>query len=149
MSLAVRRIAFDDFRNYRSFELDGLGPLTILVGPNAVGKTNVVEGIQLLTALSSFRHPTAEQLVRVGAPAARLVADVTDGSRALEITLRVEEGAKRYALNGKPKRSPDLKGLVPSVAFTPDDLDLVKGAMSIPVSYTHLDVYKRQIMRTT
>ena len=131
MSLTVRRIAFDDFRNYRSFELDGLGPLTILVGPNAVGKTNVVEGIQLLTALSSFRHPTAEQLVRVGAPAARLAADVTDGSRALEITLRVEEGAKRYALNGKPKRSPDLKGLVPSVAFTPDDLDLVKGAMSI------------------
>ena len=48
MSLTVRRIAFDDFRNYRSFELDGLGPLTILVGPNAVGKTNVVEGIQLL-----------------------------------------------------------------------------------------------------
>ena len=46
-------------------------------------------------------------------------------------SLRVEEGAKRYALNGKPKRSPDLKGLVPSVAFTPDDLDLVKGAMSI------------------
>ena len=131
MSLTVRRIAFDDFRNYRSFELDGLGPLTILVGPNAVGKTNVVEGIQLLTALSSFRHPTAEQLVRVGATAARLAADVTDGSRALEITLRVEEGAKRYALNGKPKRSPDLKGLVPSVAFTPDDLDLVKGAMSI------------------
>lgn len=131
MSLTVRRIAFDDFRNYRSFELDGLGPLTILVGPNAVGKTNVVEGIQLLTALSSFRHPTAEQLVRVGAPAARLATDVTDGSRALEITLRVEEGAKRYALNGKPKRSPDLKGLVPSVAFTPDDLDLVKGAMSI------------------
>ena len=31
MSLTVRRIAFDDFRNYRSFELDGLGPLTILV----------------------------------------------------------------------------------------------------------------------
>lgn len=129
MSLVVSSIAFRDFRSYRSLDLDGIGPLTVFVGPNAAGKTNIVEGIQLLTALSSFRHATAEQLVRNGAASARLVAHVGDGSRSLEIALGIENGAKRYTLNGKPKRTPDLKGLVPAVTFTPDDLDLVKGAM--------------------
>ena len=66
MSLVVSSIAFRDFRSYRSLDLDGIGPLTVFVGPNAAGKTNIVEGIQLLTALSSFRHATAEQLVRNG-----------------------------------------------------------------------------------
>ena len=81
MDLRIERIAFRNFRNYESFELAGLGPLTVLVGPNAVGKTNVVEGVQLLTALQSFRRPSLDQMVRQGAGFARLDADVTDGSR--------------------------------------------------------------------
>ena len=117
-------------QNYESFELAGLGPLTVLVGPNAVGKTNVVEGVQLLTALQSFRRPSLDQMVRQGAGFARLDADVTDGSRELALSLQVSGGKKRYLLNGKGKRTADLKGLVPSVTFTPDDLE--------PVSYTHL-----------
>ena len=131
MDLRIERIAFRNFRNYESFELAGLGPLTVLVGPNAVGKTNVVEGVQLLTALQSFRRPSLDQMVRQGAGFARLDADVTDGSRELALSLQVSGGKKRYLLNGKGKRTADLKGLVPSVTFTPDDLELAKGAMSV------------------
>ena len=131
MDLRIERISFRNFRNYERFELSDLGSLTVLVGPNAVGKTNVVEGIQLLTALQSFRRPTLEQMVRHGSDFARLDADVSDGSRALALSLQVSEGKKRYLLNGKGKRTADLKGLVPSVAFTPDDLELAKGA-SVP-----------------
>ena len=87
MDLRIERIAFRNFRNYESFELAGLGPLTVLVGPNAVGKTNVVEGVQLLTALQSFRRPSLDQMVRQGAGFARLDADVTDGSRELALSL--------------------------------------------------------------
>ena len=118
MDLAIAHISFLNFRSYEAFDLDGIGPLTVLVGPNAAGKTNVVEGIGLLTAQSSFRHAPVDQLVRAGAPFARLTADVT-------------EGKKKHLLNGKPKRTADLKGLVPSVTFTPDDLELAKGAMSV------------------
>lgn len=131
MTLSIQTIGFHDFRSYGRLRLEGLGPLTVFVGPNAVGKTNIVEGIQLLTALSSFRHPTIEQMVRHGASAARLTAHVSDGSRELDLDLRLEGHAKRYSLNGKAKRTADLKGLVPSVTFTPDDLDLVKGSMGV------------------
>lgn len=114
------------FRSYEQGELHGLGPLTVLVGPNAAGKTNVVEAVQLLTAQTTFRHASSAQLVRHGASAARIGLSATDGNRLVELSLSIEEG-RRYQLNGKAKRPADLKGLLPSVTFTPDDLDLVKG----------------------
>ena len=54
MTLSIEHIGFTNFRNYERFELNDIGALTLFVGPNAVGKTNIVEGIQLMTALSSF-----------------------------------------------------------------------------------------------
>ncbi len=145
MGLKVKRISFRDFRNYPSLDLGELGPLNVFCGPNATGKTNVVEGIQLLTSLTSFRHPTIEQLVRSGCSAAHLEIEVSDGSRELSIACSLGEGKKRYELNGKAKRGADLKGLVPSVTFTPDDLNLVKGSMS--VRRTALDDLGSQLSR--
>lgn len=101
------------------------------MGPNAVGKTNVVEGIQLMTALTSFRHPTIDQLTLDGAPFARIDAEATDGKRQLELGMQIADGKKKHILNGKVKRPADLKGLIPSVTFTPDDLNLAKGSMSV------------------
>ena len=42
----------------------------------------------------------------------------------------MEDGKRSYSLNGKPKKIQTLKGLLPAVSFTPDDLDLVKGSQS-------------------
>lgn len=131
MDLRISHISFCDFRSYETFDLSDIGPLTVFVGPNAAGKTNVIEGVQLLTAQSSFRNPTVPQLVRAGASFSRLQADVTDGSRQLALGVRLADGKKKHLLNGKPKRTADLKGLVPSVTFTPDDLELSKGSMSV------------------
>ena len=131
MDLFISHIAFRNFRSYEEFELGGIGPLTVLVGPNAAGKTNVVEGIQLLTAQASFRNPTIDQLVHAGSSFGRLEADVSDGNRQLAIEVQLADGKKKHLLNGKAKRTVDLKGLVPSVTFTPDDLEIAKGAMAV------------------
>lgn len=131
MDLSISHISFANFRSYERFDLADVGPLTVLVGPNAVGKTNVIEGIGLLTSQSSFRHAPVDQLVRTGASFGRLEADVTDGSRQLKLEVQLAEGRKKHLLNGKAKRTADLKGLVPSVTFTPDDLELAKGAMAV------------------
>lgn len=131
MALSITHISFADFRNYERFELGGIGPLTVVVGPNAVGKTNIVEGVRLLTAQTSFRHPTGLQLVREGSRVANLRMRAEDENRQLDFMSVITEGKRTFSLNGKAKRAADLKGLVPSVAFTPDDLALAKGAMTI------------------
>ena len=130
MTLHIESLVFRNFRNYDALVLGGLGEITVLVGQNAIGKTNIIEGVQLLTALTSIRHATRDQLIRHGSESARLEAAVSDGNRALEITLALDDKSRKYQLNGKAKRPGDLTRLVPSVIFTPDDLDLVKGSMT-------------------
>ena len=129
MGLSIDHISLHNFRSYADFELGGLGGLTVLVGPNAAGKTNVVEAVQLVTALSSFRHPTIEELVREGESSARVHARITGDGRLLEVEMAIDEGRRRWLLNGKGKHAADLKGTLPSVVFTPDDLELAKGSM--------------------
>lgn len=131
MTLSIEHIGFTNFRNYERFELNDIGALTLFVGPNAVGKTNIVEGIQLMTALSSFRHPLIDQVIKHGERYARAEARVTGDNRVLDIVMLLESHKRKYTLNGKARRPADLKGLIPSVSFTPDDLDLVKGSMSV------------------
>ena len=128
MTLRLTRLSLRDFRSYDSFELPDIGGLTVLVGPNAIGKTNVIEAVQLMTALTSFRHATIEQMIRRGAPRSLIEATAEDDRRLLEFALTMEDHARRYKLNGKAKRPVDLRGMVPSIVFTPDDLDLVKGS---------------------
>ena len=45
-----------------------------------------------------------------------------DDNRLLELGLTIEAGKRRFTLNGKQKRTADLKGVIPSVTFTPDEI---------------------------
>lgn len=129
--MRIQSVTFRDFRSYERFSLADIGDLTILVGRNAAGKTNVLEGLQLLTSASSFRRPLISQLVREGAAHASLSIELSDGNRALTTELQLEPGKKRYLVNGKAKSAADVRGILPSVMFTPDDLQLAKKSSSV------------------
>ena len=124
-------LEFSNFRNYEHFELSEIGDLVVLHGPNAVGKTNVLEGIHLVTAATSFRNAQIGQLVRQGSAHARIRADLRDEQRLITTTLYMEEGKRRYQVNGKNKTASDVKGTLPAVSFIPDDLDLAKKSSSV------------------
>jgi DNA replication and repair protein RecF len=125
----ITRLELRDFRSYESFVLEPNAGLTILVGPNAAGKTNVIEAIQLVTAARSFRRPEFSDLVRWGAEQARVSMDAEDGTRRLSTGLAVgKDGRHSYSVNGSAShRHSGLTGLLPSVVFTPEDLTIAKG----------------------
>ena len=131
MDLRISALAYSTFRNYESFALENVGALTIFIGRNAIGKTNVLEGVHLLTSASSFRHPQISQLILEGADNAHLTMDATDGNRLVTVGLSLEKGKRRYTVNGKGKQAADVRGLLPSVAFTPDDLEIAKKSSSV------------------
>lgn len=145
MGLCLQKVTFRNFRSWRSLSLDGLGPLTVLDGANAVGKTNVIEGIQLLCALSSFRHPTSAQAISWGEEQAHLESRLVDEGRLLDVSLDIAESGRTWRLNGKARRAMELRGLLPAVCFTPDDLELAKGSNG--VKRTALDDMGSQISR--
>lgn len=128
MSLRITSLVLDDFRGYSHFALEGLGQLTLLVGPNAVGKTNVVEGIELLTSAESFRKPSWGETISWGAPSARLEARLEGDGRVLDHRLVIKGNARSYEVNGKKKRASEVRGSCPCVLFIPDDLQMVKAS---------------------
>lgn len=131
--MRIRSIELKDFRSYTRFEFEPAEELTILVGPNAVGKTNAIEAIQLLTAAESFRKPKWDEVVRWGSESARLRMTASDGRSHLETKLEITaEGKRTYSVNGQTKRRiSDVTGRLPCVVFTPEDLGLAKGPAEV------------------
>ena len=145
MGMRITSLSFRGFRSYSRYDLNDIGPLTVLVGRNGVGKTNVLEGISLVTSASSFRHPQIAQLIKWGEESARVSARMADGMRDIETALFLEPGKKRYTVNGKGKATADVRGILPAVSFVPDDLEIAKRSSS--VRRNALDALGSQISR--
>jgi DNA replication and repair protein RecF len=121
-----------DFRNHRETRLEVPEGVVAAVGPNAQGKTNLLEAIHYLLTLVSPRVGSDEPLVRRGAGSAFLRGEVaTSGGRVLvEVELRAS-GANRVQVNRSVvRRKRDLRGRVRAVMFIPEDLSIVQGEPS-------------------
>ena len=122
-------IEIRDFRNHRETALE-VGPgLTAVVGPNAQGKTNLLEALFYLCALESPRASTDLPLVRSGAESAFLRGEVEAGTGRLLVEVEVRgSGQNRVQVNRSPvRRRRDLRKHVRAVFSTPEDLDVVLG----------------------
>ncbi|NLT05303.1 MAG: DNA replication and repair protein RecF [Solirubrobacterales bacterium] len=129
--MRLTAVAGRDFRNYERFDVELAEHLTVVVGPNGAGKTNLLEAIYFGCTGRSPRTSSERDLVRRGAPAARVeVTSVDDeGTRhTLEAGLQPGE-PKRLRIDGSPVENLWSTPLRPLVSvFLPDRLDLVKGA---------------------
>lgn len=145
MGLLVKTLELQDFRSFGEKVVDLAPATTILCGPNAAGKTNTVEALQLLTAGYSFRHPMPAQLVREGAQTARASARLEGDGRVVDLRCDVVSGRRQFFRNGKRVQASEVSGTLMSVLFTPDDLQLVKRSASF--RRDELDDFGRQANR--
>lgn len=127
MSLTITGFDYYNFRNYARYTQQDLGNITLFIGPNAVGKTNILEGLHLTTALRSFRNPKTEHLVRFNEQSAYVQTFIGDDVRALDVKLTIQNNKRTYTLNGKRRAPSTIRGILPAVTFIPDDLALIKG----------------------
>lgn len=127
--MLLRSLTVGDFRNLAQVELVPSPAATVVVGPNGQGKTNLLEAIYFLCTLRPLRAGKLSELVRFGAPGAFVQG--TFSLRGADRTIRVEvqDGARVALVDGKRAATLlDYFGGVSVVAFTPDDLEVVKGA---------------------
>jgi DNA replication and repair protein RecF len=119
-----------DFRNHRRTAVDRVADgLTVVVGPNGEGKTNLLEGMFFLYALRSPRSSANAPLVREGADMAYARGEFTgiEGKALVEVEIP-RKGASRVKLNKSPlRRKRELRRQVRSVLFGPFDLPVVIG----------------------
>lgn len=101
-----------------------------VIGPNGVGKTNLIEAIYFALTGRSFRTSDRRELIPFGGSLARAEATVRDSDglqRRLLASVSRTEG-RRHLLDGSPADPATLARSRPPVAvFAPDRLSLVKG----------------------
>ncbi|MER5670758.1 DNA replication/repair protein RecF [Pseudonocardia alni] len=125
----LRRFSVTDFRSWPEAELELDPGVTVLVGSNGVGKTNLVEGIGYLATLGSHRVSSDAPLIRRGAEQAVVRGEVHHHGRKLGVELEINNGKQNRArVNRSPVSRPrDILGILRSVLFAPEDLALVRG----------------------
>lgn len=140
----VLGVRLRDFRTYARAEA-ALGPrLTVVHGPNGVGKSNLLEAVYFGCTGRSPRTRNERELVRFGAEAAGVTVRCFDGARAYELSVAYgagpggERGLKRLRADGAPvARLLDVEHRPLLSVFIPERLELLKGPPS--VRRAHLD----------
>jgi DNA replication and repair protein RecF len=127
--LYVRGLELVDFRSYARVVVELEPGPCVFVGPNGVGKTNLVEALAYVASLSSHRVATDAPLVRFGASRAVVRCLVIHDGRELLIELSIEPGKANRARLGRANltRARDVLGALRLVLFAPEDLALVRG----------------------
>lgn len=137
--MILTSLTLQQFRNYgkRSFVFSP--DLTIIVGANASGKTNIVEAVYFLATGKSFRADTDRESIRLGEEIARIKGNLEDTTLEIAETTGDVGGKKaplkKYLVNGVPKRMIDFVGNLRAVLFWPEHLELVTDSPSIRRKY--------------
>jgi DNA replication and repair protein RecF len=109
----------------------------LVVGPNGVGKTNLLESLHVVTQGFSPRTRQDVQLIRFGEPAGRIEAEGTREASRVELSVTLRHGqAKEARLNGARLPSAEsLRRELATLVFTPDRLAVVKGGPAARRAY--------------
>ena len=130
------RLQLADLRSYAELDVEfGAGP-QLVWGPNAAGKTSLLEAMVVLARGSSHRTTTDVELIRWGADVTRVVgrssADEIEVALVRPGSAAAATGArKRIRVNGVPRRAPALAERLRVVLFAPEDMLLVAGSPSL------------------
>ena len=125
--MIVRKIALNGFRNYDFETAEFDSGTNVICGPNAQGKTNLLEAVYMLSGARSFRTRFDKELIGFGCDGADILAEVCSHDREQTVNIRMMHGRpKRILVNGVKKTGGELGEVMNTVLFCPDDLNLLR-----------------------
>lgn len=127
------------YRNFRNIEGETLrfSPETnLILGPNAQGKTNALEGMYLCAQGRSHRTIHEKEFIRFGEEFAHVELSYQDQYRENHLAIRYRGGKKACQKNGVPlKKMSEFIGNFRAVLFTPEHLSIVKEGPALRRSF--------------
>jgi DNA replication and repair protein RecF len=152
----LSRLSLRNYRNYKSLDLELAPGISLFMGDNAQGKTNLLEAIYLLATIRSPRSSTDSDLVRWEAAASESPVARVDGlarrrQGEVEVTVAVGLGqagsdarkahaSKRLQVNGVARRASDVVGQIAAVLFTAQDIELLTGPPALRRRYLDITI---------
>jgi DNA replication and repair protein RecF len=124
--MRIKNIEIKNFRNYPDLNIEIKSDVVVLTGPNAVGKTNLLESLYFASLFKSFRDDTEFIFLKDSASLElKLVLEKAGEPHTLDIFL--EKRDKIYAnflIDGVKKKRRDAQGFLSVVIFDPTDVDM-------------------------
>jgi DNA replication and repair protein RecF len=123
--MALQRLSLRNFRNHAQLQQDFSSGLNVLVGPNGIGKSNIIEAIGLLASCKSFRNADYLQLIQQQAQFALVQGELAD--KRLKVIISTT-GRQYWLDQNRLPSSSEFIGLFPALVFSPLDLEFVSGS---------------------
>jgi DNA replication and repair protein RecF len=139
--MVIQKIHLRHFRNFPQFSCEFSPNLTILLAPNASGKTNLLEAIYFLLAGRGFRESRELELLNFDDPQHASVEgaflhDETSDKYLISVALIGEAVAKSFFTNKtKVRQNQYLKELTRAVLFAPQQIEMLTGSPDLRRSY--------------
>jgi len=145
--MILQRLSLTHFRSYTKRTFQFSPQSSLIVGPNAAGKTNILEAIMFCATGKSFRADADREAIRWGSEMANVKCQMTNlpageaGETQLELFITSGEvqgkkaPLKKYLVNGVPRRMVDFVGNLRAVLFWPEHLELVTNSPSLRRKY--------------
>jgi DNA replication and repair protein RecF len=132
------------FRNYQTMEVGFHPHLNLFLGPNAQGKTNILEALYCLSTTRSFRAAADEEMIQFDQETGAIegVLQREEGLEQIRLELRKNKSKTLWVNEKKQKKLSSLLGRLPAVVFSPDDLFLVKGGPGLRRRYLDLTLFQ-------
>ncbi len=144
--LYLKNIKIQNFRCITNYKIDFSPHVNIIVGLNAVGKTSIVEAISVLCMGKSFKNVKDTDVLKIEESYYSILGKFIKDEQQKEIEIVVSyDGKNKKVVQNKKIYSniSDYVGLHKLVVFSPDDLEIIKGAPSMRRRF--LDVNISQI----
>ena len=130
--MIVRSLSLRNYRNYGELDISIDSNINIFVGPNAQGKTNLLESVYYSSLGRSHRTRNDEDLIKWNEEGASFKLSVERLGVSNEIGFEFRRGSRRKVLwNGHPIRPKDLVGKLNTVLFSPEDLSIIKNGPNL------------------
>lgn len=136
--MKLKSLKLQSFRNHPNFQHNFNKNITVFYGPNAIGKTNILEAIRFLSLPKSFRAKVDHELINWESDFGRCEGtfEKENETTEVEIYLSKTKGQKKVVkINYSTKKISDLVGQFFIVLFCPEDLNLISDSPAVRRRY--------------
>ncbi len=135
--MLLKSLLLQHFRSYSQQKFDFAEKMTVIIGPNTAGKTNLSEAVYLLATGKSFRTTTDSELISFDQHIGRVGGVLEEHGEKTKVEVVLLDGvttgrySKKFLVNGVARSRATLRSLLPIVLFHPEELDIVIAGPSL------------------
>ena len=136
----LRTLYLKNFRLYEEVMFDFCPQVNLICGPNAKGKTTVLEAINVLMTCKSFRTAQLSDMIRNGASNFYIEGVFVKNGLEQRLKISCDGKERRIVFNSTVCASANVLGLLQGVVMTPDDAALVKGSPAVRRQFLDIQI---------